>query len=164
MTDFLAAESGVRQLHARYVDAVFRKDAQAFVDCFAEDGEWKIAGMHLRGRAEIADAFEKFMAPTERILMQFGLPVLEVGQGAAIGRTYVTELVKHAAAPAAVRTIGVYYERFVEQGDRWRFQWRHWNLYYYGPPDLSAPMHAPPEYGAFPGMPGADEPTVVRRS
>ena len=53
MNDFLAAESAIQQLHARYIDAVWRKDADAFADCFAKDAEWKIAGMHMRGRTEI---------------------------------------------------------------------------------------------------------------
>jgi uncharacterized protein (TIGR02246 family) len=162
MTDFLIAESAIRQLHARCVDAVFRKDTAAFADCYAEDGEWKIAGMHMKGRAQIASEFEKFMAPCERVLMLFTDPVLEVGEGVASGRSYVTEFMKYPDG-RAVRTIGLYYERYVEQKDRWRFQWRHWNLYYYGPPDFSAPYHNPPDYGPHPGMPGADDPTIVRK-
>ena len=47
MSDFVAAEAGIRQLHARFVDAVWRKDADAFAECFAHDGEWKIAGLEL---------------------------------------------------------------------------------------------------------------------
>ena len=39
MTEFVIAESGIRQLHARYIDAVWRKDADAFANCFAEHGE-----------------------------------------------------------------------------------------------------------------------------
>ena len=52
--DFMIAECGIRQLHARAIDTVWRKDAAAFAACFAEKGEWKIAGVHMRGRAEIA--------------------------------------------------------------------------------------------------------------
>ena len=53
MTDFLAAESGIRQLHARYLDAVWRKDFDAFGDCFAENAEWRIGGKILRGRDHV---------------------------------------------------------------------------------------------------------------
>lgn len=161
MTDFSLAECSIRQLHARYVDAVWRKDAESFVDCFTEDGEWKLAGMHLRGRDEIKSQFNKFMAPCERILMSFGTPVLEVEQGAATGRTLVSECVKHADGEV-VRTIGIYYERFVAENDRWRFKWRHWTLYYYGPPDFSGSFLNSPEYGAPPGMPAPGEPTITR--
>jgi uncharacterized protein (TIGR02246 family) len=161
MSDIAAAECAIRQLQARYIDAVWRRDVAAFLDCFVEDGEWKIAGLHMRGRAEIAAQFEKFMAPSERILMMLGTPVLEVGQGTAIGRTPATELVKLIGRPA-VRTIGVYHELFARQADRWRFQWRHWSLFYYGPLDLAGQFYDSPEYGPPPGMPGAEEPTLAR--
>ena len=46
MTDLVVADCAIRQLHARYIDAVWRKDIDAFVDCFAEDAEWKIGGIN----------------------------------------------------------------------------------------------------------------------
>jgi uncharacterized protein (TIGR02246 family) len=163
MTDVAAAECAIRQLHARYVDAVWRKDIEAFVDCFAEDGEWKIAGLHMRGRDEIGRGFEGFLAGSEKILMLVGAPVIEVGDdGTAIARTPISEIIKRKDGEA-IRTIGLYYERFVEQGGRWRFRSRHWNLYYYGPPDFSASFHHPPEYGPPPAMPAPDEPTLARK-
>jgi len=163
MTDFLVADGAIRQLHARYVDAVWRKDSAAFADCFTEDAEWKIAGMHIRGRVQIGSQFEKFIAPSERVLMFLGMPILEVGKGTAIGRIHVTEYVKRTEGRAA-RTIGVYYDRYVDEGDRWRFRSRHWNLYYRGPPDLSAPFYECEEYGPPPGMPGPDDPSSARSS
>src|ERR1700756_1908090 len=91
MTDFVAAGGGIRQLHARYIDAVFRKDYPAFGDCFTEDAEWRIAGMVLRGRPEITGLLERLMDTFHRVLMTFRTPILEVGDGVATGRTYVTE-------------------------------------------------------------------------
>ena len=163
MTDFVVAECAIRQLHARYIDAVWRKDIDAFVDCFAEDAEWKVAGQHLRGRDEVRAAITKFLEPMERIAMMFSTPILEVGNGTAIGRTYVREYNKAKNGETA-STVGIYYERFVDQGSRWRFQWRQWMLQYIGPPDLSAEIYESKDYGAFPGMPGPDDPTVIRKS
>ena len=162
MTDFVVAECAIRQLHARYIDALWRKDADAFADLFAEDAEWKVAGMHLRGRDQIRSTFEKFMRHLDRTLMIFSDPIVELGDGYATARSYVTENNKFADGRTA-STIGVYYERFVDEGDRWRFQWRHWNLYYIGPPDFSAPLYTCMEYGPPPGMPGPDDPTTVRK-
>jgi len=163
MTDFIAAECAIRQLHARFVDAVFRKDANAFGDCFAKDGEWKIAGLHMRGRAEIAGTFGKLLGICARVQIILGPPLLDVGQGTATGRIGVTELAKLNDGSSAL-TIGVYYDRFVEEGGRWCFKWRHWGLHYRGPLDMSAALVDCPDYGAFPGMPGPDEPTFTRRA
>ena len=162
MTDFVAAESGIRQLHARCIDTIWRKDAKAFADCFAEDGEWKIAGQHMRGRAEIEGLFAKLLGLCDRVFTQNSTPILEVGDGEAFGRTYVLENAKLNNGQSAT-TIGIYYERFVETKDGWKFKWRHWSLQYRGPADLSAPFYESPDYGPPPGMPEADEPTTTKR-
>lgn len=163
MTDFLIAESGIRQLHARFVDAVFRKDAEAFADCFAENAEWKIAGLHIRSRAEIGSLFGKLLAICARVQIIVGTPILEVSGDTAVGRVQVTELAKMVDGTSAM-TLGVYYDRYVVENGRWCFQWRHFSLHYRGPTDLSAALVESPNYGAFPNMPAADEPTLTRRA
>ena len=94
MTELWIADSGVRQLHARFVDAVWRKDDAAFAGCFSLDGEWKIAGQHFRGRQEIGSAFATLLGACERVQLIVGIPVLEIAQGRASGRTPVTELAR----------------------------------------------------------------------
>ena len=121
MHDFLLADSGIRQLHARFADAVWRKDAEAFAQCFTEAGEWKIAGMQIRGRAEIGGQIGNLLAACERVLIISGLPVLEVTGASATGRMHVTEFAKMLDGSSAM-TIGVYYDRYVEEDGRWRFQ------------------------------------------
>ena len=161
MTDFVAAECAIRQLHARYVDAVWRKDVDAFGDCFAEDAEWRVGGQTLHGRTEIMTFMGRAFPLYERILMTFRTPILEVADGFALGRTYVSENSRFAdGRPFA--PIGIYFERFVEQGDRWRFKWRLFQTNYAGPPDLSEPFFDVPDYGPPPAMPPLEEETVDR--
>lgn len=162
MTDFVSAECGIRQLQARCIEAIWRKDAKAFANCFTEDGEWKIAGMHMRGRAEIEATFGKLLGLCERVHTQASTPILDVGDGVAFGRTYVSENAKLLNGQFA-HTIGIYYERYAETPDGWKFTWRHWSLQYRGPNDFSAPFYDSPDYGPHPGMPGPDEPTTVKR-
>lgn len=155
MTDFAAAEAGIRQLHARYTDAVWRQDVTAFGDCFAADGEWRISGMVLRGRPQIEETIGRIFQNAHRILMNFRTPILEVGEGRASGRTYVTEQCtwKHRSPNCS---IGRYYERFVEESDGWRFAWRIFQLHYSGPPDLTGEWREHPDFGPPPGMPPLD--------
>lgn len=155
----LAAEIGIRRLHAQCADAVWRKDRAAFVDCFVADGVWKVAGMDLRGQDAIGDGFDQFLALNQRVLMSFGSPILELGAGTASGRTYTTETVKSLDGPGMC-SIGIYYERFAEQDGEWRFVWRHFDFCYFGPPDLSAPLLALVDRGPAPALPGLDEPTA----
>lgn len=162
MTDFMIAESGIRQLYARFSDAVWRHDEGACVDCFATDAKWKLAGMEFCGREEIGSAFTRLLGGCKRVVLILGLPVLDVGQGTATGRIQVTELTQMTDGTSAM-TIGVYYDRYVQESDRWRFQSRHFGLHYRGPIDMSAELVDCPDYGPPPGMPAADEPTFTRR-
>jgi hypothetical protein len=162
MNDLMLAEFNIRQLHARYVDALWRKDPESFGALFAEDAQWKVSGMHLRGRAQIQSEFAKFMKHIHRTFMIYGTPIVDIVDGVVTSRTHVTENNKFASGQTA-STIGIYYERFTEEGGRLRFKWRHWNLYYIGPPDFTASIYPVKEFGPPPGMPAQDDPTTVRK-
>jgi uncharacterized protein (TIGR02246 family) len=162
MSEFLIAEGGIRQLHARAIDAVWRKDAQGFADCFAERGEWKIAGVHMRGRSDIAGTFARLLGLGERVVLTAGIPMLEVNNDTAIGRVQCVEFAKMMDGTSAM-TVGIYYDRYVQEKGKWLFQWRHWAMQYRGPTDLSAQFQKTTDYGPFPNMPGPDEPTFSRK-
>lgn len=155
MSRFADAEAGIRQLHARYADAAWRKDFASFGDCFAQDAEWRISGMVLKGRPMIEETIARIMQHARHILITFRTPIIEVGEGTASGRTYITEQCTWDHRDPNV-SIGRYYERFVEEGDRWRFTWRVFELHYSGPPDLMGQWHEHPDYGPPPAMPPAD--------
>lgn len=158
-TDRLAAEIGIRRLHAKCVDAVWRKDRNAFLNCFANDGEWKVASLHMRGWQEIGDGFDQLLSLNERVLMNFSSPILDFQSAELTGRTYVSEQVKTRSGEA-MSSIGIYYERFVEIDGEWCFRWRHFDFCYFGPADLSAPLYAFTERGAPPAMPTSEEVTA----
>lgn len=163
MTDFLNVECGIRQLMGRYADAVWRQDSQAFRQCWCEDAVWKISGREAQGRDAIASLFELSIAPSERVMLWNGIPVIELHEGGATGRVQVTELIKRREGQG-YRTLGLYYDNYRDEGGVWRFARRHFNLYYFGPPDLSGDLMPDVlEYGPPPGMPGADDPTSVRQ-
>jgi hypothetical protein len=158
MTDFVVAESGIRQLQARYVDAVWRKDYAAFGECFSEDCEWRISAKIIRGRAEAVAFIQSMMVKTRRLLITLRTPILEVGDGVASGRTYFTA--QNALTDGTGFTpMGMYYERFAEQDGRWRFTWRLFQTHYSGPPDLTGTFYENPDYGSPPAMPPRDEMT-----
>ncbi len=158
--DFLLAECGVRQLHARYTDAVWRLDFDAFGLCFAADCEWRIDGVVLRGREEIvAHNRRLFSTHFQRLFLTLRTPILEVGRGAekgtAWGRTYFSGQ-NVMADGTGFSPLGVYHERFVDEGDQWRLKWRLFQSLYSGQADMSGSLHNPPDYGAPPAMPPHD--------
>jgi ketosteroid isomerase-like protein len=155
MTDFATAEAGIRQLQQRYTDAVWRQDAEAFANLFTEDGEWRISGRTMKGRAEIGQTIGAILSNFNRVLITFRTPILEVGDGIASGRTYIDEKCAWKNGNTNI-SIGRYYEHFVEDGGRWYFKWRLFQLLYRGPPDLTGTFFDHPDYGPPPGMPPLD--------
>ena len=155
MTDFVTAEAGIRDLHQRYTDAVWRQDFEAFAQCFAEDGEWRISGMALKGRAQIKETFTAIMARFNRVMISFRTPILEVGPEGVFSRTYIDERCAWKNGDTNI-SMGLYYERFVERDGRWLFQWRLFQMLYRGDPDLTGTYYEFPDYGPPPGMPPLD--------
>lgn len=161
--DMIAADFGIRQLHARFVDAVWRKDAEAFAGCWARDGLWKIAGMEVRGRPALVDACNQLLGRCKRIHLLCGPAIIEAQGDTVIGRLNITEFATMNDGATAM-TIGWYHDRYMEEGGQWRFALRHWSFKYRGPPDLTGAYIDTPDYGPFPGFPAADEPTFVRKT
>ncbi|MBB4857515.1 uncharacterized protein (TIGR02246 family) [Novosphingobium chloroacetimidivorans] len=156
MIEFLEAEAGIRQLHAHYTDAVWRRDPVAFAECFTRDAEWRISGMVLRGHDEIAGGFGTILAKCNRVLISFRNPQVDLtGRGRASARVYVTEQCSWTDR-APNMNLGRYHDRAVLDGDRWRFEWRLFQLLYTGPADLTGAFQDQPDYGAWPAMPRRD--------
>jgi uncharacterized protein (TIGR02246 family) len=161
MNDILIADYEIRQLYARFVDAAWRQDGDAYAALFTEDGEWKLAAKHLRGREEIGTTFTYLMSFTKRVQMIVGMPILDVQGDSATARVHCTELTK-MPDNSSVLAIGIYYDRFARVDGRWLFKWRHFGLHYRGPMDYSAGLvEESPDFGPFPGAPAADEPTLT---
>ena len=163
MSQFAEAEARIRQLYAHYTDAVFRKDPAAFADCFTEDAEWRISGMVMCGRDEIAGGFQHIITSAKRVLITFDTPLITLSEGATVARVAVTERCAWTDRPPHFN-MGMYFDRFVEDDDGWRFSWRLFQLFYKGPEDLSGPYHDNPDYGPPPNMPPLDAVPPAHRS
>ncbi len=151
-------ETQIRQLHARYADAVWRKDLEAFGDCFAADAEWRLGGRVQRGREEIVENLRRLLPNFERVLMTFRTPLVNISEEGISARTYVTENNIFADQRPGC-TIGIYYEWFVQEEDRLRFKWRLFQTHYLGPADIVGPLFENPDFGPPPQMPPRDAPT-----
>lgn len=162
MDELIRAEFAIRQLHACYADAVWRKDSASFGALFCEDAEWRVGGQVMRGRPAIEAFIEGAFPLYRRILMTFRTPIVDLAaDGTASARTYVTENSLFAdGTPFA--PIGIYFDRFVQVDGCWRFSWRMFQTHYIGPPELTGEWFDMPEYGPPPGMPPLEEVTFDR--
>jgi ketosteroid isomerase-like protein len=167
VSDDLIAEAGIRRLHARYADAVFRKDFTAFADCFTDDAVWLIGGLSLRGPSECAAFLQDRLSDSHWVLLTFRPALLDIGtgtcMGTAAGRTYVTEINARKTAPP-LHNVATYFERFTEQRGVWRRSWAYFQLHYMGPEDLSGHFISQPDFGPPPAMPPGDAPPTAPKA
>lgn len=158
MTSFAEADTGIRQLYARYTDAVWRNDFAAAGDCYAAEAEWRIEGRVCRGRGEIVAHLEEVLVQFRRVLITLLTPVLTVSGGTATARTPSTEQMVFNDG-AGFAAMGTYHDRLRLESGRWRFTWRLFETNYAGPCDLSGLFYENPDYGAPPAMPPLDAAT-----
>lgn len=139
----VADELALREIVTRYADAVCRRDAAAWGDTWAADGEWQIAGQVVQGREQIVAFWERLMANIPQVIQipHEGLIAID-GEHASL-RWYVTEQGKLADGSALVVS-GCYFDDCVKEDGAWRFARRIFHAFYSGPPDLSADFHPLP--------------------
>lgn len=110
----------IRERIESYSDAVFRKDAEAWIANWAEDGVWKLPGIDVAGKAQIKAAWVGAMS-NFAVAGFFATPgAIEVRGDRASVRVYTQEvLIDHAGGVR--RIIGAYADELVKSGGAWLF-------------------------------------------
>ena len=140
----VTAELAIRNLVARYADAVTRGDGRAWLATWAADGAWQILGQKARGRTAVSALWEQLTRGFEFVVQ---LPVsgsIRVDAETAMGRWTVIEQGKMVGG-GGFHSLGIYDDLYRCEDGEWRFDERRLHLLYVGPPDLSAPFNPYPE-------------------
>lgn len=146
------ASDAIRNLIGRYSDAVWRLDAKAYGDCWADDGVWAFMGQTVAGRDAIVPFWLEFMKNFRKAWQMIHNPVLLVDGDSAICRMYVEEtVVPQEGGPVISK--GIYHDDFVVERGEWKFARRHFDLVYYGPADMSGSLFDTINYGPAPHDP-----------
>lgn len=155
----LDAERSIRDLVARYSDAVNRRDEPAWRATWATSSEWHLLGATKTGRDDIVAHWLDLMATLPFVLQfpVFGLVDFPDAPDApdephdvrstasitsATGRWYVQEVSQRPER--AGLSFGVYHDHYVVEDGRWRFARRRFDSLYRGLPDLSGPVFSFP--------------------
>ena len=115
-------ELAIRDLNARYIDAVNRYSADDWTATWAVDASWDLLGHVVEGR--------------EAILMMLNSGTLQVDGQRATGRWYLTEHLKPKDGDANM-VLGVYDDEYSSESGSWLFTRRRYRILYQGAPDLS---------------------------
>ena len=135
-------EIGLRNLMARYVDAVNRCDADAWISTWAQDGEWDLLGNAVTGRDNILAQWQLLMASFEFALLLPSSCLFEVAGATATGHWYLHEYNRDLQGTRSTM-LSRYDDSYVKVNGEWLFQTRRYSLLYHGAPDLSGAYFRP---------------------
>jgi len=135
-------EMGLRNLMARYADAVNRYDAGAWIGTWAEDGEWNLLGTPVRGREAILTLWHQMMGGFEFALLLPSSSLFAVQGERASGHWYLHEYNRDREGRAGVN-VSRYDDTYVRRDGEWLFQSRRYTFLYNGAPDFSGTFTRP---------------------
>ena len=118
-TGSLEDKNAIAELHARYADAVVRKDPVDWGATWANDATWDLMGMTVEGREAIVTLWTQAMGQFDAVsfVMQPGATELDGDRGTGRCQTHEI-LVENGVA----RTTGGFYEdKFVKRDGEWLY-------------------------------------------
>ena len=133
----VADELEIRNLVARYSNAVAARDEKAWAETWTADAVWKIGGSETVGRDQIVSTWLGLMDMFETVVQVGHSGEVDVQGDTATGRWMLSELGWGRDGGASSHTVGLYEDTYRRTDAGWRFAERRFNFLHMGPPDLS---------------------------
>jgi len=113
----------IRNLHERYADAVFRRDADDWGALWAADAIWDLLGMRVAGKEAIVAMWSGAMATFAFVGFFSQVGAIEIDGDGATGRLYTSEVLEDQQGNVT-RTVGRYEDRYIRCGQDWLYHSR----------------------------------------
>jgi uncharacterized protein (TIGR02246 family) len=149
MSDGLADQLEIRELTARFTDAVNRRAPHDLADLFAADGEWHVPGVPVaRGREEIANLLGGLLGNFDRLVQLTHSGHVDLTHDGATATWYLTEFAASSASGKAFTFVGVYRDQLLRTTEGWRFGTRAFDFIYRAKGDAEARWYPHPQTAA----------------
>ncbi len=99
---------------------MFRRDADDWSACWAEDATWDLLGTQVEGRPAIRALWEQAMASFDFVSFMVQQAPVAVAGDTAEGRVFTNELLVDRAGARRI-SVGRYDDAYVRTPDGWRF-------------------------------------------
>lgn len=125
----------IRELYATYSDASARGDADAFIACFADDGQWNTHIFQRRGKDELRAQWNDLWQGMgfEKVGFLTEIGSIEVEGDKAAVRSVAREIIKLKSG-GLFKLIGKYSDQLVRQDGQWLFAQRDYDVIAEEPP------------------------------
>jgi uncharacterized protein (TIGR02246 family) len=145
MTKAVRDELDIRDLTARFTDAVNRRDPEAVGRTFTEDGEWVVPGVPVSvGPQAAAKQIDGLLRNFPRLVQLLHSGHVDVDGEVATATWYLTENATDGTS-AAFTFVGVYRDELRRGADGWRFTRREFSFLRRDKSELQAKWYAHPE-------------------
>ena len=132
----------LRNLMARYVDAVHRRDPEAWAATWDENCSWNLMGTDVTGKANVVGLWQQMMAGFEFALMIPSSCLFTIEGDTACGHWYLQEQTRDKEGNSSA-IFSRYLDTYVRRDGQWLYQSRHYAFIYHGPAELSGNYTAP---------------------
>ena len=141
-------KEAIRELIARFADAVTRFDAESFGPLWAEDGEWVIGepmSLTINGLTNIKTTFDQIVCKWD-FFAQFANPVLiEIHGDEAKARCICEEFGINSKSGETYHNIALYLDKLGRTDTGWRFERREYRYLWLDDRPLSGRIFAGPK-------------------
>jgi ketosteroid isomerase-like protein len=119
----------IRERMGAYSDATFRRDADAWLSCWTEDGVRAQAGApDFRGKAALRAMWDKVWAGLDKLGFFAEIGLIEADGDRAIARCYCREIL-FLKGGGVRKVVGVYDDELVRENGVWLFARREYQLF-----------------------------------
>ena len=132
----LEDEMALRNLMARYVDAVHRRDEDDWAGTWTVDARWNLLGSDVIGRDNIVALWQQMMSGFEFAVMMPSSCLFEITGHQATGHWYLQEYTRDLEGHGNA-VLSRYKDSYSKLDGEWRYQSREYSFIYHGAPDLS---------------------------
>ena len=130
MSNRVEDQLALQDLMARYVDAVNRRDAQAWAATWDDNGCWNLLGNEVSGKDSIVGLWQQMMAGFEFALMIPSSCLFDIDGDSASGHWYLQELARDNEGNIS-SLFSRYIDTYIRRNGQWLYQSRRYEIIYH---------------------------------
>jgi hypothetical protein len=147
------SQDSIRELIARFADAVTRKDPDAFRTLWTEDGEWIIGepmSLSVAGLDRIQATFTRIVCKWEFFAQFASSTLIEIRGSHGKARSTCEEYGINSRSGETYHNIALYFDDLALTPEGWRFKKREYRYLWLDDRPLSGRVFAVPDLGPAP--------------
>lgn len=117
----------IRERYGLYSDAAFQKNAEAWLACWCDTGEWHLFGKALRGKDALRQQWDDTWQLLDRMAFFSEIGPVDIRAGKASVRSYCHEVVSFKDGNL-LNVVAQYDDELVKESGRWLFAKRVYNV------------------------------------